>query len=143
MIFVSWQSSGDDAIGDGDSYETRLEGGSGTAGIQRPLNVVHGDYTLTSAPTRLMQLTDPPKVNDTFQITQGVTPLLPKHAASEGRRFMIVNVWRNIREEPIQKCAQTSHTASRAGHLSLLGVKESSIDGIFAGIRWLLPTQRR
>ena len=86
-----------------------LKGGSGTVGVQRPLNVVHGDYTLTSAPTRVQQLTDAPKVNDTFRISHGSTPLLPKDAVSGGRRFMLVNVWRNIREEPIERYdAQTT-----------------------------------
>ena len=33
--------------------------------VQAPLDVVHGDYTLTSAPRRLSNLTEPPKVNDT------------------------------------------------------------------------------
>ena len=68
--------------------------------VQGPAHVVHGDYTLQSAPDRLAQLGLPPSGNDTLR---GVLPadqaLLPKDI--EGKRYAIINVWRNIVDEPV------------------------------------------
>jgi len=75
--------------------------GTAKANVQQPLAVVHGDYTMTSAPERVKLLTEQPKVNDTYRIVTGDKPLLPKVVLAEGTRFMLINVWRNIREEPI------------------------------------------
>ena len=86
----------------GKQSKTRIDGGQQ---VQGPAHVVHGDYTLTSAPQRLRDLTEPPKANDTL------APLLPSgealldsqeiETALESGRYGIVNVWRNIATEPV------------------------------------------
>lgn len=73
--------------------------------VQGPAHVVHGDYTLTSAPQRLRDLAKPPKENDT------ISPLLDDgeslldeqavEAAIASGRFGIVNLWRSIAGEPV------------------------------------------
>ena len=73
--------------------------------VQRPAHVVHGDYTLTSGPQRLRDLSNPPTVNDTYRtlMADGET-LLEKAAverALDSGRFALINVWRNIAEEPV------------------------------------------
>ncbi len=74
--------------------------------VQGPAHIVHGDYTLRSAPERLMQLTRAASVNDTLQEAlpegQGLIPAdLANRALAEGGRFAIINVWRNIEPEPV------------------------------------------
>jgi len=74
--------------------------------VQAPAHVVHGDYTLTSAPERLQQLAKPPTGNDTLRsvIPSGeslVDPILAQDALAEGGRFAIINLWRNIAQEPV------------------------------------------
>lgn len=73
--------------------------------VQPPLHMVHGDYTLTSAPQRLRDLSKPPTINDTFrsQLTEGQSLLdagQVEQALSAGR-FAIINLWRNIAAEPV------------------------------------------
>ena len=51
-----------------------LEGGNS---VQGPASLVHGDYTVTSAPTRLKDLAGPPKINDPLRARLGETPVLP------------------------------------------------------------------
>ena len=74
--------------------------------VQEPLHLVHGDYTLTSAPQRLRDLTRPPGGNDTLSsiLPAGETLIDPATAerALDGGRFAIVNVWRNIAETPVE-----------------------------------------
>lgn len=87
----------------GKKSATQIAGGQH---VQGPAHVVHGDYTLTSAPTRLDDLARPPTSNDTFRMLTGDnTPLLDKDITSgpleRGERFAIINVWRNISEEPV------------------------------------------
>ncbi len=74
--------------------------------VQAPAHVVHGDYTLTSAPQRLRELALPPSGNDTLRpfLAEGrslVPPERVERALGEGGRFAIVNVWRNIADEPV------------------------------------------
>eukprot|EP00035_Acanthoeca_spectabilis_P034486 m.29393 g.29393 ORF g.29393 m.29393 type:complete len:350 (+) comp6681_c0_seq2:85-1134(+) len=74
--------------------------------VQGPARVVHGDYTLRSAPDRLRQLGEPPKANDTLKDILGDKPLLPPEVlaaatAPEGR-WGLINVWRNIADTPVQ-----------------------------------------
>jgi len=74
--------------------------------VQAPAHIVHGDYTLRSAPDRLHQLAEPPSGNDT-----GLGTLAPgkslislsevNRALAEGGRFAIVNVWRSFSSEPV------------------------------------------
>jgi len=74
--------------------------------VQGPARVVHGDYTLTSAPERLRQLASAPGANDTFAplLVPGTT-LVPaedaERAIADGR-FAFINVWRNIDDAPVE-----------------------------------------
>jgi len=86
----------------GKKSKRRIEGGQQ---VQGPAHVVHGDYTLTSAPQRLRDLAAPPKANDTLQLllAEGDTLLdaeAVERALTSGR-FAIINLWRNIVEEPV------------------------------------------
>ena len=86
----------------GSQSKRRSDGGQQ---VQPPLHMVHGDYTLTSAPQRVRDLSKPPTVNDTFRslLVEGEA-LLDKadveHALTSGR-FAIINLWRNIAQEPV------------------------------------------
>ncbi len=73
--------------------------------VQGPAHVVHGDYTLTSAPQRLRDLTLPPKENDTIRpiVADGESLLdgaVVEKAINSGR-FAIINLWRSIAAEPV------------------------------------------
>jgi len=86
----------------GKQSKRRIEGGQQ---VQGPAHVVHGDYTLTSAPQRLRDLTKPPGVNDTLRTLLSDGESLLNAAEVErvlaGGRFAIINVWRNIVEAPV------------------------------------------
>ena len=86
----------------GKSSKRRIEGGQQ---VQGPAHLVHGDYTLTSAPERLRQLAGPPGGNDTFArlLNGGETLLDPDQVeqAIDTGRFAIINLWRNIVAEPV------------------------------------------
>jgi hypothetical protein len=87
----------------GKSSQRRIEGGQN---VQGPAHVVHGDYTLTSAPERLRQLAEVPKLNDTVReiLPVGDSLLAKDHvdnALCDGR-FSIINLWRNIAATPVQ-----------------------------------------
>jgi len=73
--------------------------------VQGPAHLVHGDYTLTSAPQRLRDLARPPTLNDTYSMTLAEGETLLDAGAVEraiaGGRFAIVNVWRNIAREAV------------------------------------------
>jgi len=77
--------------------------------VQGPAHIVHTDYTLTSAPQRLRDLSKPPKINDTWRelTSEKSSPLIPpdqvKKALSKEGRFALINVWRNIKKEPVQR----------------------------------------
>ena len=86
----------------GKNSKRRIEGGQQ---VQGPALVVHGDYTLTSGPQRLRDLTNPPSGNDTLGalLPEGESLL---DAAEVERtlaagRFAIINLWRNIAPEPV------------------------------------------
>ncbi len=87
----------------GQAEKRQVKGGQD---VQGPAHIVHGDYTLRSAPERLMQLTRPSSINDTLRdvIPEG-QGLIPEDVASEaladGGRFAIINVWRNIDAVPV------------------------------------------
>ena len=86
----------------GKQSQRRIQGGQQ---VQGPAHVVHGDYTLTSAPQRLRDLTRPPGANDTLRslLAEGETLLDGDEVeqALDGGRFAIINVWRNIAREPV------------------------------------------
>ena len=74
--------------------------------VQGPAHVVHGDYTLTSAPTRLRDLARPPGQNDTLRrLLGGRRSLLDEGRVEDilsgDGRFALINVWRNIAPEPV------------------------------------------
>ena len=83
--------------------QQRIAGGQH---VQEPLQLVHGDYTLTSAPQRLRDLTRPPGRNDTLRSALGeneslISHELAHHVLADGGRFAIINLWRNIATEPV------------------------------------------
>ena len=87
----------------GKENRRRITGGQE---VQGPAHVVHGDYTLTSAPQRLQQLASPPSGNDTLRPLLGgarsvVEPALAERALDKGGRFAIINVWRNMAKEAV------------------------------------------
>lgn len=86
----------------GKQSQRRIEGGQQ---VQGPAHVVHGDYTLTSAPQRLRDLTKPPGTNDTLRdLLQAGEALLDPTEVERvlaGGRFAIINLWRNIAQEPV------------------------------------------
>ena len=73
--------------------------------VQRPAQIVHGDYTLTSGPQRLRDLANPPTINDTYrsQLADGETLLDEADVtrALDSGRFALINLWRNIAKEPV------------------------------------------
>lgn len=86
----------------GKKRRTRIGGGQQ---VQPPAHVVHGDYTLTSAPQRLRDLAAPPGVNDTLRpfLSEGdslIPPALVERVL-DGGRFELINVWRNIAGAPV------------------------------------------
>ena len=86
----------------GKASKKKLNGGQG---VQGPIHVVHGDYTLTSSKQRLRDLAAPPKKNDTAAsiLAPGESLLDADHVEqtlAKGR-FAIINVWRNITSEPV------------------------------------------
>jgi hypothetical protein len=87
----------------GKSNRRRISGGQQ---VQGPAHVAHGDYTLTGAPQRLRDLTKPATGNDTLCaiLDEGqalIAPEMAQGALDGSGRFVIINVWRNIAEEPV------------------------------------------
>lgn len=88
---------------DGKQRKQRIRGGQE---VQGPARITHGDYTLTSAPERLQRLAQEPCENDTLRaaLAPGASLLDSaevEQAIAERGRFAIINVWRNIAEEPV------------------------------------------
>lgn len=87
----------------GKQDKQRIKGGQQ---VQGPSRVVHGDYTLTSAPQRLRDLTKPPGLNDTVRSLLAEGDSLLDAGAVEraltGGRFAIINLWRNIADAPVE-----------------------------------------
>jgi hypothetical protein len=98
----------------------RIEGGQQ---VQGPARVVHGDYTLASAPQRLRDLTRPPTGNDTLRtvLAEGQSLLDPDavERTLAGGRFAIINLWRNVAAEPVatQPLALCDAATVRPEHL--------------------------
>ena len=74
--------------------------------VQQPIQYVHGDYTLASAPQRLLDLASPPRTNDTLRSILGedkslLTNDFVSHVLDNNKRFVIINVWRNIASSPV------------------------------------------
>ena len=88
---------------DGKRGKQRIRGGQE---VQGPARMAHGDYTLTSAPERLRRLAQEPCENDTLRsaLALGASLLDPaevEQAIGEKGRFALINVWRNIANEPV------------------------------------------
>lgn len=89
----------------GKKSQQRIKGGQT---VQGPAKMVHGDYTLTSAPQRLQDLSQPPGANDTLRALLGdgeslIAPADAAAALADDGRFAIINVWRNIAQDPVQR----------------------------------------
>jgi hypothetical protein len=86
----------------GKQSKRRIQGGQQ---VQGPAHVVHGDYTLTSAPQRLRDLTRPPTGNDTLRSVladgESLLDAAEVERALAAGRFAIINLWRNIAREPV------------------------------------------
>ena len=86
----------------GKESQRRIKGGQE---VQGPAYIAHGDYTLTSAPQRLLALTKPSSTNDTLRELLGDKPLLTKDTAEAAlageTRDAIINLWRSIGETPV------------------------------------------
>ncbi len=87
----------------GKQSQRRITGGQQ---VQGPAHVVHGDYTLFSAPQRLRDLANPPTGNDTIRavLDDGqslISTEMVERALTDGNRYAIINVWRNIADEPV------------------------------------------
>lgn len=87
----------------GKAGQRRIRGGQQ---VQGPAHVAHGDYTLTSAPDRLRLLAKPPSGNDTLRSFLAEEEALldlamVDRALGQGSRYAIINVWRNIVQEPV------------------------------------------
>lgn len=87
----------------GKKFKKKLSGGQE---VQGPAHVVHGDYTLRSAPDRINQLSQRPTKNDTLSsVMDKDERLISETLANEilaGRRYSIINLWRNIRSIPVE-----------------------------------------
>lgn len=88
----------------GKNSKQKIRGGQQ---VQGPAKIVHGDYTLVSAPQRLRDLTLPPKANDTLHSvlaagTSLLTQEMVDRSLADSGRFAIINLWRNIVEQPVQ-----------------------------------------
>ena len=73
--------------------------------IQSPASIVHNDYTLTSAPLRLKKLSEPARMNDTWKsLVPPASPLIsPEELADRlNKRYVMINVWRNISDTPVE-----------------------------------------
>lgn len=86
----------------GEAEGKRIQGGNAVRG---PSYTAHADYTLTSAPLRLEQMADPPRLDDVVRKLIGDTPLLSSHEVRRAQqgRYAIINVWRNIKNEPVER----------------------------------------
>jgi hypothetical protein len=87
----------------GKSARERIQDGQE---VQGPARVVHGDYTLTSAPQRLRDLGQAPALNDTYTRLLGdrKTLLDPDQVESmiASGRYAFINLWRNIDAAPVR-----------------------------------------
>ncbi len=89
---------------DGKKTRRRLAGGQE---VQAPARIVHGDYTLMSAPQRVLDLTQPPGHNDTLRGMlddgESLVSQAQHERVAQGARFALINVWRNISEGPVMR----------------------------------------
>ncbi len=104
----------------GKQSKRRIRGGQQ---VQGPAHVVHGDYTLTSAPRRLRDLAKTPGANDTlsslFSDGESLLDAVEVERVLASGRFAIINVWRNVAQEPVEThpLALCDATSVRPEHL--------------------------
>jgi hypothetical protein len=88
---------------EGDATNQAIKGGNL---VQGPALVVHNDFSHDSSARRLHQLSELPKVNDTWGKRTEGEPLLTKddiaQVTTQGGRYIFLNLWRNITDEPVQ-----------------------------------------
>ena len=87
---------------------TFIEQKNTDAKVQKPISQVHTDYTPTSAPRRLLDLTKQPKTNDSYAAFRSPAekekPLIPLDLVENCSRFCMINVWRSVSDDgPIQQ----------------------------------------
>eukprot|EP00804_Cyclotella_cryptica_P003281 CCRYP_010523-RA/>CCRYP_010523-RA protein AED:0.06 eAED:0.09 QI:0/0/0/1/1/1/2/0/392 len=106
--------------------------------IQNPAGIVHADYTRTSAPKRLDDLSKPPKLNDVLRdklLAENRNSLLDPQMVQEAlggkRRFAFVNVWRNLdAENPVKDCPLACVDASTSTMRDLRVFKIHYVDRV-------------
>ena len=91
------------------------------AKVQKPISQVHTDYTPTSAPRRLLDLTEKPKTNDSYASFRSPeekdNPLIPRELVENCSRFCMINVWRSVSDEgPIQQYPLTVCSSESLRH---------------------------
>jgi len=81
--------------------DNRIKGGNY---VMTPAMIVHNDYTITSAPLRIRQLSSPLKQNDVLRKVLGDNPLINPDDVEKllAGRYAFINVWRNISEHPVE-----------------------------------------
>ena len=104
----------------GNRSRRRIEGGQQ---VQGPARVVHGDYTLTSAPQRLRDLAQPPTGNDTYrtQLSDGASLLdeaRVTRALGEGRFAIVQSLAQHRRGAGRQPTAGALRRVQRASRRS-------------------------
>ena len=87
---------------------TYVEQKNTSSKTQKPIPQVHTDYTPTSAPKRLLDLTQKPKTNDSYTAFRSIEnqekPLIPSELMKKCSRFCMLNVWRSVSDKgPIQQ----------------------------------------
>jgi len=75
--------------------------------VEQPASCVHVDYSSQCAQRQVRQLAKPPHQWPDPRPLLGFKPLIESSEADEylrgGKRWMIVNVWRNLSPEPVQR----------------------------------------
>jgi hypothetical protein len=104
------------------SFGTIKSTSKSEAQIQNPAGLVHADYTRTSAPKRLDDLSKPPKLNDVLRsklLAENrhslLNPAMVQEALDGKRRFAFINLWRNIDpQNAVKDCPLACVDASTA-----------------------------
>jgi len=109
------------------SVTKKMEGvtiSGGNQGVQGVASGVHGDYTLNGAPRRLEQLGMAPKANDLRVRSLSVEEV----ARAKSGRYCFVNLWRNIRDEPLEKTPLAVCDASTVVDEDLACLEQRMVD---------------
>jgi len=93
-------------------------------GVQGVATTMHGDYTLNGAPRRLDQLGSAPKANDVRVRSLSAEEV----ARAKNGRYCFVNLWRNIRDEPLEKSPLAVCDASTVVDEDLACLEQRMVD---------------